>query len=91
MPYSCRCTAWTALGIAVEFVSSSEESALGEVFGDIFKDKLLMKVFDDGKDGIIGTPQAILARAGIPPHSSTLELSVRDNVTCEVLTKGDTV
>jgi hypothetical protein len=91
MPYLGRSTAWSALGVTVECVPSGEESALGEVFGDIFEDELLMKVFDDGKDGMIGTPQAILARASVPPNSSALELSERDNIASEVLTEGDVI
>jgi hypothetical protein len=89
MPYLGRCTIWPALGVTIECIPSGEESALGEVFGDIFEDELLMKIFDDGKDGIIGTPQAILARASVPPNSSALELSERDYIASEVLTEGD--
>jgi len=91
MPYLCRYTAWTALGVAVECVPSGEEGGSGDVFRDIFKNELLMKIFDEGKDGVIGTSQAILSRASIPPNSSALELSKRDNITGEVLTEGNVV
>ena len=55
MPYLCRYTAWTALGVAVECVPSGEEGGFGDVFRNIFKNELLMKVFDEGKNGVIGT------------------------------------
>ena len=75
MPYLCRYTAWMALGIAVEYILSGEEGNSNDIFRDIFKNKLLMKIFDEGKDGVISTFQAILSRTSIPPNSSTLELS----------------
>ena len=55
MPYLCRYTAWTALGVAIECVPSGEEGGFGDVFRNIFKNELLMKVFDEGKNGVIGT------------------------------------
>ncbi len=73
MPYLCRYTAWTALGVAVECVPSGEEGGSGDVFRDIFKNELLMKIFDEGKDGVISTSQAILA--SVPLNSFALELS----------------
>jgi len=91
MPYLRRCTAWTALCVAVECVPSGEEGGSGEVFRDIFKNELLMKIFDEGKDRVIGTSQAILSGASIPPNSSAFELSKRDNITGEVLKEGNVV
>ena len=75
MPHLRRCIAWTALCVTVKCIPLSEEDGSGKVFRDIFKNELLMKIFDEGKDGVIGTSQVILSRASIPPNSSALELS----------------
>src|SRR3954447_15260627 len=91
MPYLRRYTAWMALRVTVKCVPSGEEGGSGEIFRDIFKNELLMKIFDEGKDGVIGMSQAILSRASIPPNSSALELSKRDNITGEILTEGNVV
>ena len=63
----------------------------GDIFRDIFKNKLLMKIFDKGKDKVISTFQAILFRVSIPPNSSVLEFSKWDNITGEVLTEGNII
>jgi len=73
--------AWMALGVAVECIPSGEEDGSGDIFRNIFKKELLMKIFDEGKDGVISTSQAILSRASILPNSSALELSKWDNIT----------
>ena len=55
MPYLCRYMAWTVLGVAVECVPLGEEGGFGDVFRNIFKNELLMKVFDEGKNRVIST------------------------------------
>ena len=75
MPHLRRCIAWTALCVTVKCIPLSEEDGSGKVFRDIFKNELLMKVFDEGKDRVISMSQAILFRVSIPPNSSVLEFS----------------
>jgi hypothetical protein len=43
-------TAWFPLGIAIETIPSNEEGAPRDVFGNVFKDELVVTVFDESKD-----------------------------------------
>ena len=75
--------------VTVKCILSGEEDSFDETFRNIFKNELLMKIFDEGKDEIINTSQAILV--SVPPNSFALELSEWNNITGKVLTEGNVV
>ena len=86
------CSAWAALGVGIEFISSCKEGASWDPLWQILEDELVVQILQVRKDGVISrATETVLPWACVPPVAPTLELPERDDAAREVFAESDVV